>query len=299
MDARLITASVMVFGLVAASAAQEPAMTAEQRRIHEYSWRMQPSVAPVLDVRVTPGRPYSGDAVTEFVQVLPDGNRITRKTVTRTFRDSEGRTRREQTQPVGQDRERLHVTIVDPVAQSSFVLEPETRTAWRQAALAVATMSPAGRGGRGGAVLRKTPAPERAEAERTASVALSESSRRMAGTLKAAAERAASGEGTTKVENLGTQVVEGLAAEGTRTTTVIAAGTIGNEQPITIVSEQWFSPDLQVFVMTKHSDPRSGETTYRLSNIIRGEPDRSLFDVPPDYTVKEGGIRRTPMMRDR
>jgi hypothetical protein len=71
MDARVMTASVMVFGLVAASAAQEPAMTAGQRRTLEYSWRMQPSVAPVLDVRVTPGRPYSGDAVTEFVQVLP------------------------------------------------------------------------------------------------------------------------------------------------------------------------------------------------------------------------------------
>ena len=57
---------------------------------------------------------------------------------------------------------------------------------------------------------------------------------------------------------------------GTRTTTTIAAGSIGNEQPIQIVSEQWFSPDLKVLVMTKHSDPRSGETTYRLTNIVAG-----------------------------
>ena len=57
------------------------------------------------------------------------------------------------------------------------------------------------------------------------------------------------------------------------------------------MSEQWFSPDLQVLVMTKHSDPRQGETTYRLSNIVRAEPDRSLFMVPSDYTFKESGIR--------
>ena len=67
---------------------------------------------------------------------------------------------------------------------------------------------------------------------------------------------------------------------------VIPAGGVGNAQPITVVSEQWFSPDLQVLLMTRHSDPRTGETNYRLTNIVRGEPDRSLFDVPADYTIK-------------
>ena len=84
-------------------------------------------------------------------------------------------------------------------------------------------------------------------------------------------------------------------ATGTRTTTVIPAGAIGNEQPIRIVSEQWFSPDLELLVLTRHSDPRTGDTTYRLTNIVRGDPDRSLFEVPADYTVKESGIRR-PML---
>jgi hypothetical protein len=105
--------------------------------------------------------------------------------------------------------------------------------------------------------------------------------------MRAAAERTASGEGTTAREDLGEKVIDGVTAKGTRTTTVIAAGAQGNEQPITIVSEQWFSPDLQLLVMTRHNDPRTGETTYRLTNIVRAEPDRSLFEVPADYTVRD------------
>jgi hypothetical protein len=92
-------------------------------------------------------------------------------------------------------------------------------------------------------------------------------------------------------ENLGQQTVEGVNAAGTRSTTTIPAGAIGNLQPIKVVAEQWLSPDLQILVMTRHSDPRSGDTTYRLQNIVRAEPDRSLFTVPPDFTLKESGIR--------
>ncbi len=72
----------------------------------------------------------------------------------------------------------------------------------------------------------------------------------------------------------------------------IPAGAIGNEQPIRVVSEQWWSPDLNLIVLTKFSDPRSGETTFRLTNVSRAEPDRGLFIVPPDYTVKESKIQR-------
>jgi hypothetical protein len=90
-------------------------------------------------------------------------------------------------------------------------------------------------------------------------------------------------------ESLGKQTIEGVEAEGTRITTTIPAGEIGNEQPIEIVSESWYSPDLQTVVMSRHSDPRIGEHTYRLTNINRSEPPHSLFEVPPDYTVQEAG----------
>jgi hypothetical protein len=88
------------------------------------------------------------------------------------------------------------------------------------------------------------------------------------------------------------KTIEGVAVEGRKTTSTIPAGKVGNEQPITITSEEWSSPDLKVLVLTKHADPRMGESSYRLLNIIRAEPDRSLFMVPPDYTVKETGIKR-------
>jgi hypothetical protein len=88
------------------------------------------------------------------------------------------------------------------------------------------------------------------------------------------------------------KTIEGIAVEGRKTTTVIPAGQIGNEQPITITSEEWRSPELNLLVLTKHSDPRSGESSYRLVNIIRAEPDASLFMVPADYTVRDTGIRR-------
>jgi hypothetical protein len=96
----------------------------------------------------------------------------------------------------------------------------------------------------------------------------------------------------TNEEDLGRQTVEGVSAAGSRTSWTIPAGAIGNMQPIKIVSEQWFAPDLQLLVLTKHSDPRTGENVYRLQNIVRAEPDRSLFSVPPDYTLKESGIRK-------
>jgi hypothetical protein len=89
------------------------------------------------------------------------------------------------------------------------------------------------------------------------------------------------------MESLGKQTIEGVEAEGTRTTLTIAAGEIGNALPIRIVDENWYSPELQMMVSTKHTDPRSGETNYRLININRNEPAPALFQVPDDYTIKD------------
>src|SRR5439155_1320512 len=100
--------------------------------------------------------------------------------------------------------------------------------------------------------------------------------------------------GNLQEEDLGTQTIAGVTAQGTRLTRTIPAGQIGNEKPITIVHERWYSNDLQMVVMSKRSDPWSGETTYTLTNINRTEPDASLFTVPSAYTVTQGhrGIPR-------
>ena len=102
-----------------------------------------------------------------------------------------------------------------------------------------------------------------------------------------------------KMEQLGKQTIEGVEAEGQRATITIPAGEIGNEQPILIVSETWYSPELQVTVMSRHSDPRMGETVYRLTGINRAEPSHLLFEVPADYTIKEAVEPKVKILLDR
>ncbi|HEX2639338.1 MAG TPA: hypothetical protein VHL50_02150 [Pyrinomonadaceae bacterium] len=87
----------------------------------------------------------------------------------------------------------------------------------------------------------------------------------------------------TKNESLGTQTIEGVNAEGKRTTTTIPAGAVGNAMPIEIVYERWYSPELQLTVQSRHSDPRFGVQTYRLTNIRREEPPASLFSPPANF----------------
>ena len=88
-----------------------------------------------------------------------------------------------------------------------------------------------------------------------------------------------------KEEKLPSQLVEGVQAEGTRTTITIPAGEVGNQLPIKIVSERWYSPELKTVVKTLNSDPRTGDTVYHLTSLQRSEPSRTLFEVPSDYTV--------------
>jgi hypothetical protein len=272
-----------------------------------------------VETRITPGRPYSADAITESLQVLGDGNRISSKRVTRVFRDNDGRTRREQ---LGDDGNVQTITINDPVGGASYTLNPATKTASQSNVLALGAptaVAPSGygrgvgaggggavstttvaQGGRGGAAATTTEAKveerrrQSADAQSRAAVEQAETSRPAAAQAKQVVELAASGRGRPTKEELGEQMIEGVRAIGTRTTTIIPAGSsIGNMNEIRIVSEQWFSPDLEVLVLTKHSDPRVGETTYRLTNIVRAQPDPNLFVLPGDYTLRttRGGAR--------
>lgn len=92
--------------------------------------------------------------------------------------------------------------------------------------------------------------------------------------------------------SLGTKSIDGVSANGTLVTRTIPAGAIGNQKPIVITTERWYSPDLQIVVMTKTSDPRMGEFVRQLTNIQRTEPDASLFQVPADYTIAQGPAKR-------
>ena len=229
-----------------------------------------------FETKLVKGAPYQAEAVTEVVQTLADGNRIVRKTTAAVYRDGEGRTRREgylaAIGPLLGDDEPRSVFLSDPVAGTRYHLDLEERVAHKlpaHPALAGAEWKTPGAHAGQHVTFTKKVGPD-------------------GKTISERHERHDAG----KPENLGTQVVEGVEAEGTRTRTVIAAGEIGNERAIEIVSERWYSPELQVVVMSRHSDPRLGETTYRLKDLSRGEPDRSLFEVPADFKVSDAPIRK-------
>lgn len=267
------------------------------------------------------GAPYSADVITEMAQTLADGNHISRQQTSRVYRDGEGRTRREQNGamtvavaggPVS--IQSTAISIIDPVGGYSYSLNPEQKIAWR---------TPIGTSKE---LLDKLTA---AAAQRSSQPMTDEQKAQAADAIKklkaeeeklaiAAKERAAqSADAPSKASNeviarsggpggrggwtgyayapsgpLEHKTIEGLAVEGRHTSETIPAGKVGNELPITITSEEWTSTDLKVLVLTKHNDPRTGESTYRLSNVVRAEPDPSLFMVPPDYAVKDTNIRR-------
>lgn len=241
--------------------------------------------------------PYSGEAVTEVVQSLADGNRIQRTSRAAVARDRAGRTRRELGlsvigQAVGgaSGEPRTQVQIHDPQANAIYLLDAATHTAHRLPAPRLSLMGPGDNGpGRRTAAVVGGPggvgAPGGGTIEdQTFDVRLPGAP----GDAGAAVffRRRTSGDAPgMSVESLGHRMIEGVDAEGTRSTMTIAAGRIGNELPITVVSERWFSPELKVLVLSRQTDPRFGETTYRLTNISRADPPPDLFQVPGDYKL--------------
>jgi hypothetical protein len=209
-----------------------------------------------LGGKTVTGAPFSASFSTETKQVLSDGNQIQRSSTGTFARDSQGRTRRDMTLSgigpfAGSNQAPPHVVMInDPVAGAQYVLEVDRKTA-RKMQLR--------QGGKHGP--DATVAPRRQADQSHVTTA-----------------------------SLGTQTISGVLAEGTRTTRTIPAGAIGNSNPIVITVERWYSSDLQTVVMMKRSDPRMGETTFQLTNVQRQEPDASLFQVPADYTVRQGRV---------
>jgi hypothetical protein len=243
-----------------------------------------------FDGKVVKGAPYSGQAVTETTQILGDGNRIVNRNAASVYRDREGRTRHEQTiAAIGPFGEIPHfISINDPVAGVSYVFEPNSRVARKLNSMQFEFKLNAN-DEKDKAVLR--------DKRQGSPGSLPEGPKLQVGTMgpSLTVELADRPDGNRKQESLGKQIIEGVEAEGTRMTITIPAGEIGNERAIEIVSERWYSPELQTVVITKHSDPRLGETIYRLTNINRGEQDASLFRVPSDYRIEEAPMPPMPM----
>lgn len=201
--------------------------------------------------RVVTGEPYSATVTNSSVQVLQDGNTIQHSTTGTVARDNLGRTYEQVTfngSRFGQSGPATLIFINDPVAGYAYSLNTATKTATRHALKTPPAGSRAAHG----------PREDRAE----------ESTNRV-------------------VSDLGTQLIGGVNAAGKSVTHTIPAGEMGNAAAIVTTRETWISPDLQIPVLSKNSDPRFGQSTYALTNIQRGEPAASLFEVPSDYTVKD------------
>ena len=236
------------------------------------------------------GAPYSAEAVTVVAQTLADGNRISRESKATVYRDAAGRMRREQgpaiigaTASGPEDRQQVHIT--DPQAGVTYILDMRNRTAHK---LTIPRIAPA----------HQASVPMAAPGAGTFELPLAPPASGSQGAVFFRRSVMANPKPPT-VEPLGRQLVEGVEAEGTRSTTTIPAGQIGNELPLTIVSERWFSPELKVLVVSRQTDPRFGETTYRLTNIVRAEPSPDLFEPPPEFTVVEPGATADTMIRMR
>lgn len=204
------------------------------------------------------GQPFSAQVEMESTRTLADGTRSTHKGTGVIYRDSEGRTRHEMTLgvlgPFASAGDPPQMVFINDPVASAHYALDATNRTARKMTL------PAGR-------------PPREMAEQ-------------GGQHQPPFD--------IKTESLGKQVIEGIEAEGTRSVITIPAGMHGNDSPVEVVSERWYSAQLQAVVMSKHSDPRMGEHVYRLTNIRREEPARSLFEVPADYQVQEGDFGRGP-----
>jgi len=212
--------------------------------------------------KVVTGAPYSAQAVTQFNQTLADGNHIQRTNTASVARDSQGRTRTERSVGAigplaGSGSASKAVFINDPVGGMSYMLDASSHTA------------------------RQLPG----MARRSRKVA---DSGAQVKTESAGAMVKQRGMANVKTDDLGTQVIDGLAVQGKRITRTVLAAQAGSERDIEVVTETWTSPELQMVVMSKTSDPRFGDSIYKLTNISRAEPDPALFTVPSDYQVQQG-----------
>jgi hypothetical protein len=253
-----------------------------------------------IDTEPVTGAPYSAEAVTDVVQTLADGNRIVRQNKARLSRDSQGRTRREEGFAMfgplvngPNTNEVRNVQISDPTNDSMVMLDLQARTAHRLPGLPkiVLRNKIAGITGNAAVHVERFDSSEAIRLEKFEAAVPGPEARggvmfnRMEAMVAMRAEKPS-------VESLGTQFMEGIAVEGTRTTMTIPAGQIGNELPITVVSERWYSQDLKALVMSRQSDPRFGETTYRLTNLTRAEPSPELFEIPKDFKIVDPSRNR-------
>jgi hypothetical protein len=257
--------------------------------------------------------PFSADAVTEVTQVLADGNRIEQKRSSSIARNGAGHTRREQNGVafgtfMAQGPQTM-VTITDPTSGVHLTLNYDQKIAYRMKPSRTRLIGPppgdatvtygavGAMATRGNDIILSTqgfeagrrvgPAPMPGGPPPDMFELAVDGPTTITATASAVAAMPLQADDNVRIETLDPKEIEGVRAEGTRTTRTIPAGAMGNQLPIEIVNERWFSPELKVVLMTRRYDPRFGETVYRLTNLVRGEPSADLFKVPADFKTED------------
>lgn len=325
MIRRFVTPAVGLLAVSLAGFAQEPAEVKEKEvdvvvggKAATWSPAM-PAHAPAISIlgaatmdgKVVKNMPYSAEASTEMTRMLADGTRIVNRHTTTMARDKDGRTRREDNlsnlAPFANRNEQAPrtATIVDPVSKETIILNLNEKTAQKIVIgkpMFFRSEKTTANGGReireervqvmvrehsvssaGGATTEKHMVHAAGPEAITMSAPLM-----AAPTSGAVFMRLDSNH--SKSENLGTQEMEGIRVQGTRVTTTIPMGEIGNDRPIVSVTERWYSDELQMVIYSKTTDPQFGESTYRVTNLRRTEPSTDLFRIPSDFKLNE-----TPM----
>ncbi|MEQ1517485.1 MAG: hypothetical protein ABL931_13460 [Usitatibacteraceae bacterium] len=288
-------------------------------------------------IKAIKNAPYSAEVITEKTQSLSDGNQISKRTSSMSYRDSAGRTRQETRDAQGNVKT-IHIN--DSVEGNRFVVSPSRKTATKisvdkDLSKRIAEVKEKARAmakegsvkitehpGPGQEIIVKRVVSPRTDgrtevgeevkvnvirigsegkfhleggepmkfsgsiAERRA-IAMSDADAFSSANMLGNVFQDAKWSSKSSTTQLGSKDIEGVRAEGKNVSYTIPAGEIGNRNPITVTTETWYSPDLQATVYAKTTDPRVGETVYRLANLKRVEQSASLFAVPEGYTVKE------------
>jgi hypothetical protein len=237
-----------------------------------------------MDAAPVKGAPFCGTIATEHTQTFSDGNRIHTTENSTLCRDGAGRTRREASLNLlgaaTQTSNAKLITITDPVAGFRYMLDSESKIAHKMPI--PSSLSAAGAGNEAGTVAMRGRGEGVMLYQRVGTAGPNMVMNKDVFFKKGGRPSDGPAPAT---ENLGDETIDGIHATGTRITTTIPAGEMGNEQPIAVVSERWYSPELKVTIMTKHTDPWAGELKTQVTNVNTSEPDSSLFLVPNDYKV--------------
>lgn len=197
-------------------------------------------------IAAVPGLPFSAKAELETVNQLQNGTLITHKTYNLIARDGQGRTRNEARNWMDPP------TDAEPQLTRVELYDPATKLRTNLYPLTkIARQWPLG-----------TPGP-----------------------VAAPSPQSAPAKPETAREEIGTDTIEGLPVRGVRVSQTYPAGSLGNDRPITVVTESWYSQELRINLLTKRSDPRYGEQTVRVTELVRQEPDAAMFAIPDEYKL--------------